>query len=556
MPKAIELLRQGRHQEIWQMCCGYLNMNIEQFMAVQKRLMVGQIEALNHSVIGKKIFNGAHPQTVDDFRNEVPLTTYAAYCPELSERREDCLPAKAAQWVHTSGRTGEYSCKWVPLSTSYIRELSAILYGIGLLSSCKKYGDTAGMIECPNIMYTVAPRPYMSGALASMLEEQTPLNFFPSINKSESLPFEERVKIGFDKALSSGMDYFFGLSVVLSTVGDRFNASTGNISIAPFLTRPRALLRLTKGAIKSKLSGRKLLPKDLWDIRGIITSGLDSSVYKDKIMEYWGRYPLDIYAGTEIGVVATQTWDYDGMTFVPNLNFLEFIPEKEHLKWQLDHRYQPKTVLLDEVKAGESYEIVVTNFHGGSLIRYRIGDMIRITSLKNDNLGINIPQMVFDRRADDLLDFATIRLSEKTIWKAIENVNLPYRDWIAYKKPGDLTLQILIEPNEEIHINKRELEKLLYSQIIKTEIEAFSGSQSHLDAIKTTKMEISVTVLPNGTFARYMAHRQAEGADLAHIKPPHVNPPPKDLALLLRYSGKTTETKVGETHKVETAPVG
>ena len=47
------------------------------------------------------------------------------------------------------------------------------------------------------------------------------------------------------------------------------------------------------------------------------------------------------------------------MTFIPNLNFLEFIPEKEHFKWQLDNDYQPRTLLLNELKAGEKYELGV-----------------------------------------------------------------------------------------------------------------------------------------------------------------------------------------------------
>jgi phenylacetate-coenzyme A ligase PaaK-like adenylate-forming protein len=92
------------------------------------------------------------------------------------------------------------------------------------------------------------------------------------------------------------------------------------------------------------------------------------------------------------------------MTFIPNLNFLEFIPETEYLKSQLDDSYQPKTVLLDEVKDGETYELVITNFHGGILTRYRLGDVVRITSLRNEKLGIDIPQMVFEGRADDLIE--------------------------------------------------------------------------------------------------------------------------------------------------------
>jgi hypothetical protein len=533
MVKAIELLRQGRHEEIWQMCCGYLKYDINQFMAVQKRLLLGQIELLNKSKIGKKMFNGAIIHSIEDFRNEVPLTNYSAYCPELSEKMEDALPEKTDMWVHTSGRSGEYSCKWVPFTAANVSQISTILYGLGLLSASKKWGDVTPMIESPNMMYTVAPRPYMSGALASMLQEQTPSNYFPSLKEAEKLTFEERVRLGFDQALDDGLDYFFGLSVVLTAVGDRFNQSTSNAKILPLLLRPKAMARLTKGIMKSRLAGRPMLPKDLWSLKGIITSGLDSSVYKEKIKEYWDRYPLDIYSNTEGGVIATQTWDYNGMTFIPNLNFLEFIPEKEHAKWQIDHKYQPKTVLLDEVKSGECYEIVITNFHGGSLVRYRVGDMIRIISLDNKESGIKLPQMVFERRADDLLDFATIRLTEKTIWKAIEGAGLHYQDWVAFKRPGELTMNLLIEPNKGEKVVESELEQTLYNLIIKEELTAFASSQTHRDAIKTTRLEIKVTLLTGGSFANYTALKRSEGADLAHLKPPHVNPPQKVISFLL-----------------------
>ena len=138
-------------------------------------------------------------------------------------------------------------------------------------------------------------------------------------------------------------------------------------------------MRLTRALINSRLAGRSSCQKIYGVSRELLPAVWIVRFIKEKIKEYWGRYPLDIYANTEGGIIATQTWDYEGMTFIPNLNFLEFIPEKEHFKWQLNHKYQPKTVLLDEVNPGECYEIVITNFHGGSLTRYRVGDMIRIT---------------------------------------------------------------------------------------------------------------------------------------------------------------------------------
>ncbi len=556
MPKAIELLYQGRHEELWQMCCGYLNCDIDRFMNIQNRLLLGQIEYLNRSKIGRKIMGGARPQTVEEFRQQVPLTSYDAYCPELVEKREDILPERPSLWVHTSGRSGEYSCKWVPLSPSFINELSPIIYGIGMLSACNKWGDTSPLIEKPNIIYTVAPRPYMSGALASLLQDQTPSYYFPTLSEAENMPFEERIKFGFDKALSNGLDFFFGLSSVLSAVGNKFNQSVDETDILPLLSRPKALWRLTRGMVKSRLAGRHMLPKDLWRVKGIITSGLDSSVYKEKIKEFWGRYPLDIYANTEGGIIATQTWDYDGMTFIPNLNFLEFIPETEHFKWQLDHDYQPKTVLLNEVQAGECYEIVISNFHGGALMRYRVGDMIRITSLRNENLGIGIPQMAFERRADDLLDFVVIRLTEKTIWQAIENVGVDYEDWVAFKNPGEPILHILLETGGEKRFNESWLEMAIYEEILRAENDSYTSSRAHDDLADMIKFRIKVTLLPKGAFANYTASRRSEGADLAHLKPPQVNPPQRVIAALLSATELTTKPILRAKQGIPSVPVG
>jgi hypothetical protein len=545
MPRAVELLRQGRNEELWQMCCGFISLSLEQFMAIQKRLLLEQIELLSRSALGNKIMRGARPKTVEEFRQWVPLTTYADYCPELLEKREDVLPVKPAFWVRTSGKSGEYPCKWVPITPAYGHELSIIMYGVGIFSSCKEWGDLSALNECPRIVYTVAPRPYTSGALAYILEGQTPVNYLPPMEEAESLDFEERIKLGFKQALSHGIDYFFGLSLVLVAVGNKFSQPSDKVNLRPLLSRPKALLRLTKGLLKSKLARRPLLPKDLWPVKGIISGGLDSGVYRERIKELWGRYPLDVYAGTEGGIIATQTWDHDGMTFIPTLNFLEFIPEKEYFKWQLDHRYQPKTVLLDEVKAGENYEMVITNFHGGAMVRYRPGDMIRITSLRNEKLGIEIPQMEFVGRADNLLDFGVTRLTEKVIWQAIENTGIPYEDWVARKEVGEnMKLHLFIELKDGYHTSEVEVEKAVGEQLKRLDS---SFVTTHNDVGSYLDFGLEVTLLPRGAFANYVSQRRAEGAELAHLKPPHINPSEKVLSLLQAKPEVKVEAEVVAT---------
>jgi len=134
MPRAIELLQQGRNEELWQMCCGYISLDLEQFMSIQNRLLLEQIELLKRCTLGRKIMHGAKPETIEEFREQVPLTSYADYCPELLEKREAPLPAEPAFWIRTSGKSGEYSCKWVPITAAFAQEMSAIMYGVGIFT--------------------------------------------------------------------------------------------------------------------------------------------------------------------------------------------------------------------------------------------------------------------------------------------------------------------------------------------------------------------------------------------------------------------------------------
>ena len=535
MPTAYELLSQGKHEELWDMCCGYLKLTLEEFMQIQERLLLAQLALFNNSSLGQKITKGKTPKTVDEFREFVPLTTYKNYCPELLEKKDELLPAQPGQWVHSSGRSGEYKFKWVPYSKEFTKELGIISYGIGLIASSRQYGETTQMPLHPRIMYAVAPRPYISGALAAGISEQADTHYIPPLEEAETMAFDERIKEGFSLALDSGFDFFFGLSLVLETVGNRFTESSQSVKIMPLFTKPKSLFRLAKGKLSSKLQKRPMLPKDLWHVRGIIGSGLDSFIYRDKIQQMWGRNPLDIYAGSEGGIYATQTWDYNTMTLIPNLNFFEFIPEDEHIKNLMDSSYQPKTLLLDEVQPGKLYEIVITNFHGGSLVRYRPGDMIRVVSLQNEQSKISTPQILFERRADDIVDFFVVRLTEKAIWQAIEESGIGYIDWMAGKNPGEPVLNLYIELREHENITESDLADIIYQKLMQNN----PGKADMLDDsfMDSVGFKVVVHYLTQGTFAAYLARKQAEGADLAHLKPPHLG----SSEMLLSIMGHTTK---------------
>ena len=86
----------------------------------------------------------------------------------------------------------------------------------------------------------------------------------------------------------------------------------------------------------SKLSGRDVLPKDIWRPKGIVASGMDVQVYTQRIKALWGRDPLEAYACTEFGSMAYQAWGEKrrGLTFVPDGAFWEFMPAADYHLWR------------------------------------------------------------------------------------------------------------------------------------------------------------------------------------------------------------------------------
>ena len=526
MATLTELFRNGNQEELWQRCCGFIDLSLQEFMNIQARLLKEQLVMLKKCELGRYILSGANPETVEEFREEVPLTTYADYAPYLLKRRMDVLPRKPILWQYTSGKYGEYTYRWAPVTSRQLEEIAPLILAMVFFSTCKQKGEMV-FEHHDKVLYGMAPPPYATGSLARSFPSGL-FDFLPPINQAEETPFEERVQQGFNMALTQGLDICLAMSSVMVAMGSRFSKGSGSMDLMSLLKQPRVLARLTKGKVKSKLAGRPMMPKDIWSPKGLITFGIDGSIYREKIKEMWGRYPLDFHGCTEAPLIAMQTWDYQGLTFIPNLNFFEFIPEKESIKSRENHSYQPKTLLIDELQPG-NYELVITSFHGGPFIRYRLGHLVKITALHNEQLGIDIPQMVFLTRVDDQIDIAGFtRLSEKAIWQAIENSGLAYEDWTARKESNGVpALHLYIELKDNGSLTPQQMANRIHEELKKldkpyAELESFTGLKP-----------LTITQLPPNTFKLYKQRQQASGADLTQLKPPHINPADEIMELLV-----------------------
>ena len=534
MKTTLELLREGRNQEIWTRHCGYLDLSIDEFMSIQKRLLMEQIGLLSESKIGQALFKGKPPKTIDEFRARVPLTRYDFYAPYLQERNDDGLPAKAHVWLRTSGRTsGDGHFKWVPYTKAMYEKLGGFMVTGILLSSAKERGDISTTTK-DRILLATAPRPYLSGHISFALREQLGVRFLPSLEEGEQMEFVERIAKGMRMAIEEGMDYFFGLSSILVRIGEQFEESTPSSKPSIKLFNPAILWRLLRAAATAKFHNRNLLPKDIWKIKGIITGGADASVYRKKIKHYWGRIPLESYTSSEGSTMAAQTWNYKDMTFAPDNAFLEFIPLDEHIKSKADPAYIPKTILYDEVKPG-IYEIVFTNFHGGVFTRYRIGDLLRVTKMSDEELNINQPQFEFYSSVSDVIDLSgLVRLTEKDIWNALEKAEAKYKEWTVRKEFENTNpiLHLYIEPKPSEEINIKELTDFINDQLTKINPE-YADFQRIIG-----RNPLKISILRNGSFEAFMKYQMEMGADLAHIKPRHMQPSDEIMMKLINPDDK------------------
>jgi len=530
MEKASDLIAQGRTAEVWQTYCGFLDLRMDEFMRIQERLLMEQMHLFAACKLGRQIIGEKVPTSVAEFRRLVPLTEYQDYEPYLSEKREDVLPQLPYTWAHTSGRSGKY--KWVPYTEpAYVKAGKRMLTSL-ILGTARQKGEIR--LEGNDvIVYNLPARPYASGVALSSMMQLVNFRFVPSIEESEKMTFQERVEKSFQIALETGMDVIGSMTAVLVKIGERFAQGAGGASLAGYLRHPRALLRLVRAFLRSKLAGRPLLPKDVWTVKGVGCAGTDTALYKDKIAYYWGVTPFEQYASTEsMGTAAVQAWNKQGLFFFPDVVFWEFIPEEEWARNRQDPAYQPRTVLLNEVQPGQRYEVVMTSFDGGPFLRYRLHDLVRFLAKRDEKTGIDLPPMVCSGRSDGLIDLAgfTGLMDEPLVWKAIHDTGLAYEDWTIRKeetKEGAF-LHLFIELKDDVGAE-------VIRQAVHENLKALNPFYADFESMLEVQ-PLKVTLLAPGTIRAYLLEKQAAGADLAHLKPTHMNPSPEIINDLLRLS--------------------
>ncbi|EHA8592503.1 putative Jasmonic acid-amido synthetase JAR1 [Cocos nucifera] len=167
---------------------------------------------------------------------------------------------------------------------------------------------------------------------------------------------------------------------------------------------------------------------ELWPnakyVYGIMTGSMEP--YLKKLRHYAGNLPLisAAYGSSEgwIGTSVDPRLPPESTTFavLPDIGYFEFIPLRENSREQelerrasTIHYSESEPVSLTEVKVGEEYEIIITNFAG--LYRYRLGDVVKVAGFHNST-----PKLKFVCRRGLLLTVNIDKNTEKDLQLSVE----------------------------------------------------------------------------------------------------------------------------------------
>ena len=515
----------------WERFTGFRNLTVEQFCEIQEQLLVEQIRTIGASKLGMRLLRMSKPRSAEEFRENIPFTTYADYTKYLDPIARKDLPSFEYMWVHTTGAQARY--KYVPYTRrAYTRMLDNLMGGF-LLSTAREQGEVR-IGPGSTIMYNVPPRPYLSGFVAFGMERRFGLKGILEPAVAEHMEFKTKVRTNFEAAMETKGDLIISLTSILVSAGEQFedsmalrkngNNSRGNRAKLSW----RAKLKLANAVLKAGLNGRRPRAGDMWDPKGIIGWGVDTPVFRDRVKDYWGVAPREIYACTEGGVMGVQSKGANGMVFNPYMNFLEFLPASEVARLEADPTYAAQTQLLCEVAPGEKYEVVISSYYGMPFVRYRLGHQIRFLEPSGAE---SLPEFEFLGRSDDRLDIAGFtRIDEKTMWQAVRDTGLPIGSWTARTESRDGKPILHLYAEADDGIAQAEAEDKLH-MALRAEDDFYRDLEDMLGI-----RPLEITLLPSGTWDRYYDSRLRQGLELHYLVPPRMNSSEDDVSELVNLA--------------------
>ena len=259
----------------------------------------------------------------------------------------------------------------------------------------------------------------------------------------------------------------------------------------------------------------KLTPALAWQNLSVVATacGGTSDFYFGKFPTYFGDTPIfgGIYASSEATFGACYDLNTDGAILALESGFFEFIPQEE---WDVE---QPKTLLATEVKVGEYYRILVTNYNG--LYRYDIGDVIEVLGFYEQ-----APIIIFRHRVGGLLSATSEKTNEFQVIQAMKQVqeefNLALENFCITLSENDFPPHYLVNIELRIGYSISNPQAFLtkFDRALQQANVSYEEKRQH-QVLPPPRLRI----LACGSFGKIRQRLLDKGIPESHLKFPHIS---------------------------------
>ncbi|MBD1888797.1 GH3 auxin-responsive promoter family protein [Coleofasciculus sp. FACHB-SPT9] len=511
--------------------------------AVQEQLLKELLQAHKDTELGRK-YGLRDIKTIEQFQQRIPILPYSSYEPyteRIAQGEKNILTPDPVVYLNTtSGSTGNQ--KLIPVTQRFQNSLGwANLTCIGFLgealrSQDRKFGKLLVTNTAQITGRTSGGIEYGPGGtgvlrMGKFLYEQLFAHPYETLQAADSIT---RHYLCFLFALRDrsmrGMGANFPMLILrICNYLERYaedlirDIETG--TIASWLTlEPELRAKLERqwsanpgraAQLREILKSEgQLTPKLAWPELSFTATarGGTSDFYFERFPSYFDDIPSfgAVFASAEGTFSIYHDLNNDGSILAIEAGFFEFIPQDQ---WEVEH---PKTLLATEVKAGELYRILMTNYSG--FYRYDIGDVVEVLGFYEQ-----APLIVFRHRRGGILSSTTEKTTEFHATQVMQSLQqefgLPLEDFCITLSENEFPAHYLV--NIELvngHILSDRLAFLANFDRKLKETNVYYQSKRK-DQVPPPRLRI----LAPGSFAKVRQRQVERGIPDSQLKFPHIS---------------------------------
>ncbi len=412
-------------------------------LAVQEQYLKTLLQHHQKTELGRH-YHLEEIKTIDQFRSRIPILPYSAYDPytqRIAQGEKNVLTPDPVIYINiTSGSTGKQ--KKIPVTQRFQNSLGkANLASMGFLDSALR--QRGKKLEKLLVTNPALIKGYTEGGIKygpagpGVLHTRRWLYEWLFAHPFTTLQVDDSFTRTYLCLLFSLRDQELGglianfpmlilrICQYLENYAESFIEDLERGSLPSWLnldskTRSRLNRRFSSAPQRARElreilnSEGRLTPPLAWKNLAYIATARGGT--SDFYFQHFSDYDLDqlpvfgaAYSTAEGTCGVYTDVNIDASTLALNTGFFEFIPESE---WDQE---QPQTLLATEVKPGERYRILMTNYSG--FYRYDIGDIVEISEFFEQT-----PTLIFRHRRGGILSSTTEKTTEAHVTAVLRSL--------------------------------------------------------------------------------------------------------------------------------------